>query len=455
MTSTVNRYRVFCTTEATNVFGWNTSKITACPNNNTHTIDSNSIVIVDSVSTNSTFVNNLPTTTYQDIRTVERTPIIDLKSLYGKSTYRENYYLGGSATITNVAGTNNEYNMAVTANGTDYAFLQSAERIKIVGDTLGDLSITVRLGAALIGNQVVKIGIFDGTTAANSVNGYYFKLTATGNFVTILSNSSETNIAQTNWNNDTFNGSGKSQITLTPTNGTEYNIRFNWDYNDVEFRIVGTNSSLTQNSWLAHSYRPTTAQPVLTPNLPISVIINNAATASTGNVYVSNRQYSVLGKYQPIVRVNSAWVFNNNIYTCNLVPVISIQRLSTFIGVPIRPYEVDLINKGAVDILVLIYGNISSSALTGASFTTPPNLPNATDSAIQYDTSASFLNTSGGSLIWSGMCANNSHKTVCLKSGKNSYDLIGTNILSVCVKNIQPVSGGGQINALIRWTEEW
>jgi hypothetical protein len=47
-----NQYRVYCTTERTYVLGWSNTLITTCPNNNTHTIDSTSITIIDSASTN-------------------------------------------------------------------------------------------------------------------------------------------------------------------------------------------------------------------------------------------------------------------------------------------------------------------------------------------------------------------------------------------------------------------
>lgn len=50
MSNTVNQYRLFCTSEGTNVYTWNTSTPTNCPNNNTHQINTNSITVVDTVS---------------------------------------------------------------------------------------------------------------------------------------------------------------------------------------------------------------------------------------------------------------------------------------------------------------------------------------------------------------------------------------------------------------------
>jgi hypothetical protein len=50
--SIVYQYRVFCITENQNVYQWNTAAPTQCPNNNTHTINPNSISIIDQVSSN-------------------------------------------------------------------------------------------------------------------------------------------------------------------------------------------------------------------------------------------------------------------------------------------------------------------------------------------------------------------------------------------------------------------
>jgi len=47
---TVYLYRVYCATEGQYVTTWATEPPTTCPNNNTHTIDVSSIVIIDSIS---------------------------------------------------------------------------------------------------------------------------------------------------------------------------------------------------------------------------------------------------------------------------------------------------------------------------------------------------------------------------------------------------------------------
>lgn len=48
--TTVNKYRIFCTTENSYVYTWGTAPPTTCPNNNTHTVDLESVTLIDSVS---------------------------------------------------------------------------------------------------------------------------------------------------------------------------------------------------------------------------------------------------------------------------------------------------------------------------------------------------------------------------------------------------------------------
>jgi hypothetical protein len=45
----INKYRIYCTTESNYVYTWNDSEPTICPNNIQHSIDDNTITIIDSV----------------------------------------------------------------------------------------------------------------------------------------------------------------------------------------------------------------------------------------------------------------------------------------------------------------------------------------------------------------------------------------------------------------------
>lgn len=52
----INNYRLFCNTENSFVTVWNINTPSACPNNNTHLIDNDSVTIIDNINSNSTSI---------------------------------------------------------------------------------------------------------------------------------------------------------------------------------------------------------------------------------------------------------------------------------------------------------------------------------------------------------------------------------------------------------------
>lgn len=51
MSSSVNRYKIYCSTEAKYVEGWGTATPTTCYNNNTHTVNADSWQLIETIST--------------------------------------------------------------------------------------------------------------------------------------------------------------------------------------------------------------------------------------------------------------------------------------------------------------------------------------------------------------------------------------------------------------------
>lgn len=55
--STVNQYKIYCQTESTYVSGWGTTAPTVCYNNNAHTVNANSVQLIQTVSSNTVTIN--------------------------------------------------------------------------------------------------------------------------------------------------------------------------------------------------------------------------------------------------------------------------------------------------------------------------------------------------------------------------------------------------------------
>ncbi len=57
MAQTVNQYKIYCNTESTYVTGWGTIAPTTCYNNTGHTVNTNSVQIINTVQSNEVVIN--------------------------------------------------------------------------------------------------------------------------------------------------------------------------------------------------------------------------------------------------------------------------------------------------------------------------------------------------------------------------------------------------------------
>jgi len=70
--ATVYKYSIYCETEATTVYAWSEAEPTTCPNNTGHTIDTDSIAIVDTVAENHVYLDDVSKTSDNFLQTVEQ-----------------------------------------------------------------------------------------------------------------------------------------------------------------------------------------------------------------------------------------------------------------------------------------------------------------------------------------------------------------------------------------------
>lgn len=431
MNRDVNEYRVFCNTENKYVYTWSDRAPVSCPNNGSHTIDLTKVSSVGKLP-----LTVFPTTSFEELRVAERTTIIELKSVFGKSSLRDVYVETGTATITNNVG-DAEYNLKVIG-ANDEAWLRSAERGRYVAGLQGEVGIACRLPEALTGNQTLKIGLFDET------NGFYFMHSSNVMSAVVLRDGTANVIPMTSFNVDKFDGTGPSRYVLDPTDGIIYTIRFSWyGYGNIEFRLNTTNAELKQSSWLGHIYNPQAQTSVKTPNLPISIRLQNNGTVATRSSFVAGRQYSLLGKYDPITRVNSAYRTGISVNSSTtFVHIVSIRRKTGYLGNPIKAFSVDAIATS--DVILQIR---TQCTLTGPSWVAP-NDTNASDTAIECDTTSSAV--TGGKPIWTGLLGGTRGVTSRLEI---DFDLPEYDTLTLVAKSV--TGGNNVMSCVFRWTEGW
>jgi len=375
--SSVHRYRIFCETEQTNVYKWDTLPPTVCPNNNTHTVTTGSIVIVDNVNTTQTEITNLVSDNTQTLQVLQKTVIINLLPFLGVSLLRNTTTTTGSATVSNNASIESEIKMNCSG-ANDSCVLRSIDRGIYVSGLTCEVGIAVRLPTALTGNQVFKWGYF------SNQNGFYFKLTNTGISVCILNNSVETCISQADFNVDKIDGSGISGHNLDLTKGNIFAILFSWyGFGLISFQIHGATKSNKQSIITIHEYQTVSQTSTRIPNLPIQCTFSNNGTVANTNAFIGGRQYSILGIYIDTSREVSMLKYLASISNEVFLPIISIKRKNIFIGTYIRLSNIYI--KSSVDCEVRF---ISNGTLTSSSWI---DNPYHSESAVDVDITSNAL----------------------------------------------------------------
>ncbi|MCP1156946.1 hypothetical protein [Bacillus infantis] len=235
---------------------------------------------------------------FNELRVASKFPVVELTSVYGLSDLRDVVTTAGSGTVTN-DGT--EYLISTGVGGTDTAILESALRGRYQPGYAGEAGVGVRLPVNPTGTQVARWGLFD------SENGAFFGTTSSTIFAAIRRGGVDTVIPQASWNVDPLDGSGPSGATLSLSEGNIYQIVFTWyGYGVVEFRVVIPNPlTLAQEVVTVHRYVPSGQTSFIDPNLPLRGEVDNAGTASSLTLFMGGRQYTIIGKFNPVFRITS------------------------------------------------------------------------------------------------------------------------------------------------------
>lgn len=431
MNKDIDQFRVFCNTENKYVYTYSDRPPISCPNNGSHIIDTSQIASVGKLP-----LTVFPTTSFEEIRTAERTPIIELKSIFGKSSFRDIFVENGG-TISNNVG-DSEFRLQVNG-ANDEAWLRSAERGQYVAGLQGETGIGVRLGSNMVDNQTLRIGLFDDS------NGFFFEYTSNGLHACILRDSVLDSVPLSSFNVDKFDGSGPSKYVLDPKDGIIYTIRFSWyGFGNIEFRLNTTNSELKQSSWLGHIYNPYATTSVKNPNLPISVRLRNNGSANPSTVFVAGRQYSLLGKYLPITRETATYRLSINVNSPNaFTPLISVRRKAGYLGVPVKAFAVDALCTS--DLVVQLR---TQATLSNPIWTTPLDT-DANDTATEVDVNSTSV--TGGKPIWTALVGGNNRGSSARL--EIAYDLPEFDTLCLLAKSV--TGGNNTVSVIFRWTEGW
>lgn len=430
----VNHYRVFCETEQSYAYIWSTLAPSVCPNNNTHTITTNSISIIDQVNNSQTEITNLQSDNVETLQVLEKNVIFNLPSYLGVSLYRNKVITMGSGSITSSLLTDSEINMNCSG-ANDSAILRSIERGVYIPGLTCEAGIAIRLPSnQLTGNQTLTWGYF------SNENGFYFKLTSTSFEVCIVNNSNEICISRENFNEDKVDGTGKSGHVLDFSKGNIFVIMFSWyGFGLVSFQLIGNTKTSRQKTITLHTYQTVGQTSTRIPNLPIQVQLKNNGTVANTSVYVAGRQFSVLGNYNPLIRTISMHKYLATISHEVFTPIFSIKRNNDYAGCTVKISDVHI--KASVDCEIKI--------VTGCTLNTPSwiNLPNYSESACHIDLSSTSY--TGGMYVFSLICFAGESIEHELKNLHLNEDLP----LTMSCKSL--TGQNGNVTIRLDWDEYW
>jgi hypothetical protein len=401
--------------------------------------DASSVVIVDSVSDAEVAIKNVNLDTYGDARVVSKSPVIELKSCFGLSALRDIVTKSGTGNVVNVPG-DSEYALTVSA-GADRAELRSAERGRYVSGFGAEVGIGVRFAGLPGAGQIAEWGLYDGS------DGFLYRYVGgVGLQLVIARDGVETVIAHGAFNQDRMDGTGESGATLNFAKGNVYNIQFSWyGYGMIDFRVVSADSTNVQRYISLHRFVPTNSTSVKNPNLPLYVCLRNGeGVASSGAIFVAGRQYSILGNYVPLRRLNCAYRTDFSVNSATVfLPVMSIRRKIGYLGNGVKLSGADLIASTLQVIQIRVGGTLTGGTFVGI------NEQDASETCMEMNVTATTV--TGGIVIWSGLVASDRNALVQVDS--LSYDLAEYSTLSVCARAVTATNG--VLSTMLRWTEEW
>nr|QBK92204.1 MAG: hypothetical protein LCPAC304_05510 [Pithovirus LCPAC304] len=375
-------------------------------------------------------------------------------STTGKNSLLMDEKVTGAATSTFTA---NSYISMVTTNTGGRVVRQSKPYIEYeVGKSKKTLCTGVfNTAGGSVGVQS-RIGLFDDVadqvTNPQGGDGFFYELDGTTMYIVKRTSSSgsqvDTRIAQSNWNNDRFDGTGRSRITITTWEDTFMLVfdQHSWNVGQVWIGLL-TNGTIQY----AHifegmgSERPYTR----TAKLPIRYEIQNTSAGATSDemrmMYQSVLTGAELFPIFPQLNFASQKVVTGG----SALPVVSLRLKSAFNRLTLRIVDVTLFsNVTGASACIGIYLNPS---LTAATFVSA-----GTDSAAEVDTSATAVN--GGTLLASGFVTEQGVINISTSAGGNrspcfdiNADIAGTSDILSLVATL--ITGSPDVHASISWLE--
>jgi len=395
----INKYRFYCNTEATYKYVWSETPPTTCPTSNVHSIDTNSLTILDNiteaasiirgkmlgsnydagVTTDGRLMVDVPISAFGLLKMQQESPDIQIMFPYGISTLATTSSTTGSGSVT---WANSLANIASGAATNSSGKLVSNRFFKYAPGQGANIMMTALFDAPAAGNnRIIGIG--------NVSNGFFYGYNGTSFGILHRSNGVDTWIPKTSWNVDQMDGTGPSLQTLNLAVGNVFRINFQWlGFGAITFFIE---ESTTGRFMLVHRIRYANLNSftsVFDPSFPMYIQSANTTNATSLSIRTPCFAAMLEGKRKfsgnPFSEDNT-----KSITTTTITNVISIRCKTTFNGlthyIPVSLASINICNTGQRTAVIYI---IKAPTVGGTPSWTSIN---ANESVMEIDTAGTTV----------------------------------------------------------------
>ena len=457
----VNNYRLYCNTESNYVNSWGQSVPTLCPHNSAHSINSNNITIVDTISSSISQITGLWTDNdyYQASVTSDNKLSVDIPlSAFGLAKVQQDYpqiqldfrhglssritqtTVSGTGTITAYSSSNLAY-ISTGASSNSYANLTSLRCLKYSGGQGGNIMFTGIFNSGIVGNtQVYGCG--------TNMYGFFFGYNGTQFGVLWRQNGVDNWISQSVWNVDCMDGTGSSGQIINPQKGNVFRITFQWlGFGMVTFMIENSTTGafvpVHRIQYANNNLIPT----VNDPSFPMFIQCTN--TTNTTNVSIQSTCFAAMLEGPPTFLGLTFGIDNTKTITSTTLTSVITLKCKTTLNAETLMHHIPVFLK-----MMSISTNGNKPAIvylvTGATLGGTPSFIDIStvDSVISYDTNGTTV--TGGSQIASFAFGQTDSRSVDL-SLLNYIIYPGT--LITCAAKLS-VTGSTDVACSLTWQED-
>ena len=377
---------------------------------------------------------------------VQPTAIIQLQFPYNINTDYVTTSATGAGTVTS---STNFALLQTGASASSSATMLSRQRLHYQASQ-GCVTMYTALFTTGVANSTQKIGI------GNAQDGFFFGFNGTTFGILHRVNSVDTWIPQTSWNQDKFNGSGASGVTLDPTKGNIYKIQYQWfGFGAINFFIENPNTGALVLVHQIQYANANTATSLLNPALQLMAEVINTTNATNVTLKTPSFAGIIEGFVNPdqdtkhsAYSGDAAVTVPNNSPTFN--SILTIRNNSTFVGktnqVVIYLELLCLMNSTvAADVVVTVYLNPTfGAALTYSSV-------NADTSVVDFSRTVTTIIAGTGTALMTIYSAGGP-TTNFIDLSDYDFLLNPGDILTVAASRI---SGAGTNLASLSWRERF